>query len=250
MCGRYSLTIRKKQILQRFDAADDGSVDDAPRFNIAPARPAAVIAARNGPVLTAALWGLDMTFRTSETGRSIINARAETLAQKPFFRPLLDSGRCLVPADGFYEWKAPPGSRGRKQPWRFVLRDRAPFALAGLVRHGPAGPAFAILTTRPNPLVAPVHDRMPVILRPDDEAAWLDPSRPFADLPATVFEPFDAAGMDAYPVSAAVNRAGFDGPECVEPQKETTSSAAEELPLWGALPHPPPSDANARRTDP
>lgn len=242
MCGRYSLTIRKKEMLRRFEAADDGSVPDAPRFNLAPSQPAAVVApaAAGGRVLTAVRWGLEAVFRTSEPARMIINARAETLMQKPFFRPLLDAGRCLVPADGFYEWQAPAGGRDRKQPWRFVLRDCAPFAFAGLRREGPGGPSFAILTTRPNALVAPVHDRMPVILRPEDEAAWLDPARPFRALPAGWLDPPDPAAMEAYAVSTAVNRAGYDGPECAEPARTNMGEwGTGELGLWDRSPDSP-----------
>ncbi len=211
MCGRYTLTASTEQIMARF-GLQSAEATIAPRYNIAPTQPAAVVLNITPQVLALAQWGMVMPWR-SETTR-LINARVETLAQK--FRRLLNQ-RCLVPADGFYEWRRLPG--GGKQPMRITLASGELFAMAGLwdIHHLPDGRAvraFTIITTVPNALVAPLHSRMPVILRREHEADWLCGER--FDL-STLRQPFPADNMTAYPVSPRVNNPKYDDPHLIQP---------------------------------
>ncbi len=148
----------------------------------------------------------------------MINARAETLQEKPAFRRLFERKRCIIPADGFYEWKQM--DRG-KQPMRITMRDGEPFAFAGLFDTwtAPDGRKLhtcTIITTRPNEVVADIHDRMPVILRREDEDLWLDRERFDPELLRSLLVPYDAKGMRAYPVPALVGNPKNDVPECIE----------------------------------
>ncbi len=214
MCGRYSLTITKAALQARFPGAL-GDPPHEPRYNIAPSQSAPILAAPKGERRWAAMqWGFSMT-----DGGRLINARAETLTQRPMFRGLLDRFRALVPADGFYEWPKTASAGARPRPVRIVRRDRAPFAFAALWRQAEENSSgeFVILTTRPNALVGPFHDRMPVVLSPKREDEWLDRDRPFAALSAALFEPWDPCEWEAYAVSDAVNRSGRDDPACIDP---------------------------------
>jgi putative SOS response-associated peptidase YedK len=211
MCGRYTLTASAEQIMARF-GLKSAEATIAPRYNIAPTQPAAVVLNINPEVLTLAQWGMVMPWH-SETTR-LINARAETLAQK--FRRLLNQ-RCLVPADGFYEWRCLPS--GGKQPLRITLASGELFAMAGLwdIHHLPDGRAvrtFTIITTVPNALVAPLHARMPVILPREHEEEWLCGEH--FDL-STLRQPFPADNMIAYPVSPRVNNPKYDDPHLIQP---------------------------------
>lgn len=224
MCGRYSLAIRKKELLRRWPAEDRADVA-LPRYNIAPGQRVPVIRrdAAGTHECAALQWGLVPAWSPpgGEAPRPI-NARSETLRDRPFFRELLDRRRCLVPADSFFEWRAGRDQPGRG-PLRFLLAGRRPFALAGLwdCRLDPAGhtalETFVILTVAANECVRPVHDRMPVILQPFDEEAWLDPRRPFDEGPATLLRPYPAEDMEAYAVSALVNSPEADEPACIAP---------------------------------
>jgi putative SOS response-associated peptidase YedK len=221
MCGRYRLS-RHAEILAAYDAEYEGIVWDA-RYNIAPTQNVPVIRqdARK-PIRQASLmrWGLVPSWaKDPAVGARMINARAETAAEKPAFRDSLERQRCLIPADGFYEWQR----NGRsKQPHFFEMVDRRPFAFAGLWdrwRRPDGNPleTFTVLTTTPNPLMADIHDRMPVILTAENYALWLDPG--FRDTAAAteMLTPFDARGMRRYPVSERVNSVINDVPECSEP---------------------------------
>ena len=152
-------------------------------------------------------------------GNRMINARMETLAQKPAYRGALRSRRCLIPADGFYEWKRLPG--GGKQPMHIGLKSQRPFAFAGLWERwrNPEGAEIrtcTIITGPANELVRPIHDRMPVILHPEDFKRWIDPAeREAADL-LPILSPYSSAEMQAYPVGTKVNSPSIDTPECVE----------------------------------
>lgn len=209
MCGRYALTVTKAALIERFPGAA-GEPAHAPRYNIAPSQRApAVVTAPAGAAWAVPEWGL-----RSGGGTRVINARAESVGQRPLFRGLLEGGRCLVPANGFYEWT---GSGGSRTPMLFTRRDRGPFAFAALWQPpaGPADPgAFVLLTTRPNETVRPVHDRMPVILSPDAERAWLDPDRPFAALRESIEIPFPADALEVRAVARAVNSTANEGPAC------------------------------------
>jgi putative SOS response-associated peptidase YedK len=176
-----------------------GSLFDRPRFNVAPTQPIAVI--RPGE-LVALRWGLVPSW--SKDCKGFINARAETAAEKPTFRSAFKKRRCLIPADGFYEWQR---TKAGKRPYFIRLRDGEPFAFAGLWE----GETSAILTTAANDLMRPIHDRMPVILASEDYERWL------AEPDASVLRPYAADAMMAYPVSTYVNNAKQEGSECIEP---------------------------------
>lgn len=191
-----------------------------PRYNLAPGQEAGVVLWRGARRLKLMRWGLIPSW--SKGGKDVppaINARAETLDIKPMFKGLLSANRCLVLADGYYEWQ---GKGKAKAPWRYVLKDRAPFAMAGLWddwRDGRGGGrfTFTIITTRANDLVRPVHDRMPAILRPEHEQAWLEPGTGGAAELAAMLEPYPRELMEGYQASPVCNSVARDDPSCIEP---------------------------------
>ena len=222
MCGRYRLSRRKQIIAEHFDAISDGD-DWTPRYNIAPTQPVAVV--RQHPAeptrhLSQMRWGLIPSWSKDASGAArMINARSETAATLPAFQDALRSRRCLIPADGFYEWQ---GRGNDKQPYCFEINDGALFAFAGLWdRWKAAGGEWirscTILTTTPNAVTAAVHDRMPVILRPADYDLWLDPQITDGSVAADLLKPFDAKAMRCYPVSNRVNSVANDNAECAQP---------------------------------
>jgi putative SOS response-associated peptidase YedK len=149
-----------------------------------------------------------------------LNARSETLAEKPAFRKLVSRQRCLVPAEGFYEWQQAASGRG-KQPFYFTVRDEDFFAFAGIYDHyrdedGQELGSYAVLTTRPNDLMARFHNRMPVILRPDDEAEWLDPEATDPIALERFYEPFPVDLMEHRPANPRVNNTRNEGPDLIE----------------------------------
>ena len=167
-------------------------------------------------------WGLIPPWATDPAiGHKMINARAETLSQKPSFRGPFEKSRCLVLADGFYEWARNPRGRG-KTPMRIVLKSREPFAFAGLwdrwqdPKGGDIG-SFTIITTEANNALRPIHDRMPVILKPDHEDPWLDFDTPIARL-KEMLVPYPNDQVEAYPVSKLLNSPSNDTPVCIEPE--------------------------------
>src|SRR5271167_4029500 len=200
MCGRYRLS-RRKQIVEEHFVSVSGEEEWNPRFNIAPTRPIPVI--RQNPKepireLSLMRWGLIPSWaKDSSIAAKMINARSETAATKPAFRDPLKLRRCLIPADGFYEWKR----RGSaKQPFCFEVNDGELYAFAGLWERwrDPSGQwvkSCAILTTTPNALTSAVHDRMPVILDPDSYELWLDPGLTDADVVSQLLKPYDAKSM-------------------------------------------------------
>ncbi|NNJ12275.1 SOS response-associated peptidase [Chloroflexales bacterium ZM16-3] len=219
MCGRYTLSATGGQVAERFDIADTPQL--TPRYNIAPTQ--AVPLVRVGPEgreLALLRWGLVPSWaKDLAIGAKMINARSETVAEKPSFRAALRQRRCLILADGFYEWQAAPGG---KQPFYFRVHAGAPFAMAGLWEswRGPDDVAVqtcTILTTRANPLLAPLHDRMPVILPPDEYRLWLDPDMREAGPLEHLFEPFPAEAMESYPVGKGVNRVANDSAALIAP---------------------------------
>jgi putative SOS response-associated peptidase YedK len=220
MCGRYTQTSAFDELARRFGLTVlDGEPEDlTPRYNTAPSlRVPVVVAAAGGRRLLMARWGFRPAWARGGAPAPI-NAKAETLATSRMFREALEGGRCLVPADGFYEWKAMAGQK-RKQPYYVKVKDGL-FAFAGLwTPPGEAGapPTCAIITTAANALLAEIHDRMPAILERADEARWLDP-RPgrIADL-LSCLRPLPPERMEAYPVSTLVSSPGHEGPELVEP---------------------------------
>ena len=221
MCGRYTQTQPAAVLQERFGLRDPVP-EVAARYNLAPSQMAPVVV-QDGPAsrLRFMRWGLVPFWAKSPAiGHRMINARAETAARKPAFRRALARRRCLVPADGFYEWRPTPGQR-RKTPMRIVRRDRAVFAFAGLweVWEPPEGDpleSFTILTTPANRLLAPIHDRMPVILPAPGEAPWLHPGTGRPDLEA-LCTPYPDDLLEAYEVSTLVNAPRHDTPECLTP---------------------------------
>ncbi|MXV79696.1 MAG: SOS response-associated peptidase [Chloroflexi bacterium] len=217
MCGRYSLTADPEELARRFEFAGDWTVLK-PRYNVAPTQQVLAVvggAERRGGLMR---WGLIPHWaKQRKSGRPLINARAETVAERPAFRAAFRRRRCLILADGFYEWQ-PTG--GVKRPMRIVLDSEEPFAFAGLwsVWIDPEGQRIsscAIITTKANDLLRPIHDRMPVILARDDEEFWLDPDVDDPGTLGSLLTPYDARAMEAYEVSPLVNAAANDGPEII-----------------------------------
>jgi putative SOS response-associated peptidase YedK len=219
MCGRFTLAAPTEQLATQFQLA--AAPELAPRYNIAPTQQvAAVRATEGGRELALLRWGLVPSWaKDPSVGAKMINARSETAAEKPSFRSAFKQRRCLIPADGFYEWQQ---HGGVKQPFHIRMADGAPFALAGLweLWKTPEGDwlqSCTILTTAANALMEPLHDRMPVILPADQYERWLDPGLRDAGALQALMLPFPAERMVAYPVSRAVNKVGNDGPELVAP---------------------------------
>ena len=177
-------------------------------------------------------WGLIPFWADDPSiGNRLINARAETIAQKPSFRDAFKKRRCLVPADSFYEWQKTDSG---KQPTRIMLRSEEPFAFAGLWEHwkSPEGQeiySYTIITTSPNELVAPVHNRMPVVLPRDGEGAWLDPQTHPADL-HELLQPFDATKMQLYPVTTLINSPSNNSPEVL--QRANVGGGGSDVGSW------------------
>ena len=245
MCGRYTLFTPAAELETRF-GADFGDFD--PSYNCAPGQELPVIADEDPTAARRMEWGLTPSWADESFG--LINARAETVREKRSFADAFERRRCLVPADGFYEWVdggGPDGTDGRgggsgKTPYRVAFEDDRPFAMAGLYERweppepettqtglgafgggsaesdddGTDGPVetFTVVTTEPNDLVADLHHRMAVILEPDEEATWL---RGDPDEAAALLDPYPADELTAYPVSTRVNSPAVDTPELIEP---------------------------------
>ena len=219
MCGRYRLSRRKQIIEEHFDTADWGD-DWSPRYNIAPTQPVPVIRQHpKEPIrqISTMRWGLIPHWsKDASSAARTINARSETAATKPAFRDPLKFRRCLIPADGFYEWKR---TGTAKQPFCFEVNDGELFAFAGLWERwrDPSGQwvkSCSILTTTPNAATSAIHDRMPVILRKDDYDVWLDPGMTNAQVVTELLKPYDARLMRCYPVSSRVNHVANDDEAC------------------------------------
>lgn len=221
MCGRYVLTAPGAVLAELF--ALPAPLELAARYNIAPTQAVPIV--RLDPTgareLAFAQWGL-VPFWAKERaiGNRLINARAETLAEKPSFRDSFKKRRCLIPADGFYEWRKVEGG---KQPYLLRLRGGAPFGFAGLWsswkdrESGETLESCAIVTTRPNELAATVHDRMPVILPHERHATWLDTTETDPAPLSELLAPYPADEMEAFPVSRRVNNPRIDEPSLIEP---------------------------------
>ena len=223
MCGRYTLTSKGDEVALLFDLSEIPSFP--PHYNIAPTQEAAVVRvpAPGAPRhLDFLRWGLVPYWADDpKIGNRMINARSEGVADKPAYRSSFRKQRCLIPTDGFYEWK----KDGKlKQPYHIRRADRRPFAFAGLwsrwrPKEGGSQPldTFTILTTDANDLIRPLHDRMPVILAPADFDLWLDPAVEDRERLEPLLAPFDSEQMETYPVSRAVNSPANDLAACIEP---------------------------------
>ncbi len=215
MCGRFDLNAPLSELLDWFGGLPPAELD--PRYNVAPSQEVTAIRWTDlGKRTWCRLrWGLIPHWAKDEKiGYKMINARAETIAEKPAYRGPFAHSRCLIPATGFYEWKATNGTH--KQPYRIMLRSQEPFAFAALWSTWHDVQSCSIVTTRPNELVAEIHDRMPVILPPDLYDTWLDPQQG-RDTLQQLLKPYPAAKMEAYPVSTLVNSPRNDTPECIVP---------------------------------
>ena len=231
MCGRITLATPAEDIAEYFQLTDWLPLE--PRYNIAPTQAVAVI--RHNPMqnhreLAMLRWGLIPKWAEDlSIGSRLINARSETVSQKPAFHEAFKQRRCLVIADGFYEWKRSPG----KQAYWIHVKDSKLFAMAGLwerkdVANAEPIESFTVLTTEANELLAPLHDRMPVILEPEDYDVWLDPHTKPEGLKA-LLKSYPAAAMTMTPVSSRVNDPKNEGAECLEPAAENTEVPAPAL---------------------
>ena len=247
MCGRYSLKTPADILAEHFELKQVPSMK--PRYNIAPAQPIAVVrigkwgqtrlssAGQPTKILADRLiesdpnfremgllrWGLIPSWaKDPGIGNKMINARAETVSEKPAFREAFARSRCLIPADGYYEWQREDRMGQRKQPFYIRMKDKGLFAFAGLWEQwrGPDGKAVetcAILTTEPSQSLKEIHDRMPVILDPKDYEQWLDPYIRQAELLQPLLCPYPDDALTAYPVSLHVNDPSHDDAACIEP---------------------------------
>jgi putative SOS response-associated peptidase YedK len=218
LCGRFTLTegIHELQSQFNFSFAEDME----PRYNIAPSQDILAVAAGKGGRAGAKLrWGLiPFWAKDPKIGYKMINARSEGIESKPSFRHAFRQRRCLILADGFYEWKK---TKGGKQPYRFVLKEDKPFAFAGLWEtwKGPAASiaSCTIITTEPNSVTEKVHDRMPVILKSSDYDMWLNPNENDPGKLKELLVPYPAEEMEAYPVSTLVNSPKNELAELISP---------------------------------
>jgi putative SOS response-associated peptidase YedK len=232
MCGRYSLFTPREELEERFDATFEARPE--PRYNCAPGQRLPVVTDDDPGTFRSLKWGLVPPWADDrKVGSNLINARAETVREKPSFREAFERRRCLVPADGFYEWVQ---TEGGKQPYRVAFEDDRPFAMAGLWERwkppqtqtglgdfagGGAADAeaetletFTVVTAEPNELVSDLHGRMSVILAPDEEKTWLHGD---GDDAAALLDTYPDDEMRAYPVSTRVNSPANDDSSVVEP---------------------------------
>ncbi|MEK4060233.1 MULTISPECIES: SOS response-associated peptidase [unclassified Paenibacillus] len=220
MCGRYTITVTMDELMLRYFTNDTTIVHYAPKYNVAPMQyiPAVIHNGKHNK-LGELRWGLVPSWaKDDKSGSKMINARAESLLEKASFKNLVSSRRCVIPADGFYDWNP---QEGGKQPLRITLRDGKLFSMAGLYdiwmdQSGNKLSSCTIITTESNSLMAEIHDRMPVILTSEAETAWLD--RHNHDVPTLMklLRPYDAEHMRAYPVSPAVGNVRNDYKELIK----------------------------------
>jgi putative SOS response-associated peptidase YedK len=216
MCGRYSFILEDEMIKERFGVTVRSAIYKA-RYNCAPTQKLAVISNENPDELSLYRWGLiPFWAKDLAIGNKLINARSETILEKPTFKNSFRNKRCLVLSDGFYEWR-----KGTvKTPFRIIRRDGSAFAMAGIWDKwtNPEGEeirSFAILTTTPNSLMEKIHDRMPVILEKDAEKRWIEDSS--TETLIELMKPCAGASLVAYPVSKLINSPHYDSPEILEP---------------------------------
>ncbi len=218
MCGRFTLTVQAEILRDLFEL--ETIPDLTPRYNIAPTQEVAAVrqTEQGSRELVRLRWGLIPSWADSPAvGVRMLNARSETVAGKPAFRSAFRQRRCLIPADGFFEWQ---NQMGRKQPFYFRLRDGKPFALAGLWEHWQQGARIiescTVLTTEANEIVRPLHERMPVILPPSAYETWLDPKMQRTEVLLPLLAAYPAGEMIAHPVNMRVNSPRNDDEECVQ----------------------------------
>ncbi len=220
MCGRFVIYSPATEVQDCFELTEPFPA--GPRYNIAPTEFSIIVAihgATGQPEWKKAKWGLIPEWsKDPKSGAKLINARCETIAIKPSFKKAFKNRRCLVPTNGFYEWKK---ENKRRLPHLIGLSDDKPFAFAGIWERwksteGEIVESFSIITTEANDLVAGLHDRMPVIVGPEDYTAWLDPTTPLNEL-GRIMAPLPSDMMLIIPVSSKVNKLGYDAIDCIEP---------------------------------
>ncbi len=216
MCGRFQLSVKGKHISERFNVEVFDEMYN-PRYNCAPSQNLPVITNAEPGKLSFFKWGL-VPFRAKDPKISfkLINARAESISEKPAFKNAFKKRRCLIPANGFYEWRKDEN----KTPFRVFLKNEELFAMAGIWETwkdsgGRSVHSFSIITTQANPLVEKIHNRMPVILHPEDEEAWLKEND--ETVLKKLLVPFETDKMEAYPVSKKVNSPANNSPELISP---------------------------------
>lgn len=220
MCGRFSFSSLTKIIEDRFDIKVDKATYK-PRYNCAPSQNLAVISNSNPDVLSYYRWGLiPFWAKDKSIGNKLINSKAETITQKPSFKNSFKRKRCLVPCDGFFEWKKINAKE--KIPYRIKMEDDSLFSMAGIWdswrnEDGENIDSFSIITTTPNELMSEIHTRMPVILKREDEHLWLSATEPEKLIP--LLTPFPANKMTAYAISKLVNSPRNDQPEILNPEE-------------------------------
>ena len=238
MCGRYYRRSDKQKIAEIFRTGVPTTFEILPSYNVAPQTMQPVVVFNKKTLereLLEMRWGLVPYWASDpKMGYSTINAKAETLTTSPVFREAIQRRRCLVPADGFYEWQ--PTGRKKKQPFAFALRDGSLFALAGLFdvwkdkQTGQALFSYSVITTDPNELLEPFHNRMPVILNPADYERWMAPAEPH-QLPVDLLRPYPDELMTAWKVGPAVGNVKNDNAGLIAP--------VQEEPQPGLFPDPP-----------
>lgn len=225
MCGRFTLTADPNKIRESFpwlNVPEGAQQSIQPRYNIAPTQPVAVVPNDGKNRLNYFTWGLIPSWaKDPEIGNRLINARAETLVEKPAFRAAFRRRRCLILADGFYEWRQEPHTK-RKTPMYIRLQSGKVFAFAGLWEdwHAPDGSEIlscTIITSPPNALMEEIHNRMPVILPEESIPLWLDPGEPNLHELQELLKPYTEQEMEAFPVSTAVNSPANESPELILP---------------------------------
>lgn len=219
MCGRFALLTHAQALIDRFGIEEVIKRPES-RYNIAPTQNVAVVVQRETRQLTEMRWGLiPFWARDVSIGNRMINARVETVTEKPAYRTAFKRNRCLILADGFYEWQ----KVGKiKIPTHIRLKSREPFAFAGLydywkTKSGKILESCTIITTIPNELMRPIHNRMPLILDPEKEDTWLDPSDQDVNELISILQPYDSSQMEAFEVSDFVNSPSNQGPLCIKP---------------------------------
>jgi putative SOS response-associated peptidase YedK len=238
MCGRYAITSAPEALRALFGYEEQPNFP--PRYNVAPTQPIAIVRLVDGKRHFALVrWGLIPSWvKDPKTFSLLINARAESVTDKPAFRAAMRRRRCLIPADGFYEWKR---EGERKQPFFIRLKAGGPMAFAGLFETwcGPDGEEIdtaAIVTTRANRTLGAIHERMPVILRPEAFELWLDSTNVDEKTAAALLAPASDNLLEAYPISPAVNRTANDNPSLIEPIDVAAAQLQRPTPKSSAAP--------------
>ncbi|OCT13872.1 hypothetical protein A8709_20075 [Paenibacillus pectinilyticus] len=221
MCGRYTITVTLEELMLRYDMYDNYMPRYSPKYNVAPGQQVmAIVHDGQRNKLGELRWGLIPEWaKDAKVGYQMLNARSETLSDKPAFRKPFERKRCLIPADSFYDWK---GTGKHKQPMRIMLRSKELFSMAGLYDTwtSPEGERIStctVITTESNELMRDIHERMPVILPREKETAWLDRNNRNMEQLSLLLKPYPSELMMGYPVSSRVGNVRNDDELCIEP---------------------------------